>query len=142
VRGIGLESKEVREPSPWEENVLMHVGIPSERWVCATLVVSCRLFTRPYHRHHTNQAPQKAPPHSTHYSAHNLSIKDTFFRLGCLGVHSGAPQRLHRAYWELTALISGLHRNGRSGAAGCTGGRVTSYLPWSLAIQIRCAYLI
>jgi hypothetical protein len=41
VRGIGLQSYEVREPSPWEENVLMHAGIPSERWACATLVVSC-----------------------------------------------------------------------------------------------------
>ena len=41
VRGIGLERKEVREPSPWEEHVLMRVGTHSERWVCATLVVSC-----------------------------------------------------------------------------------------------------
>jgi hypothetical protein len=44
--------------------------------------------------HYTHQAPQKAPPHATHYSAHNLSFQDTFFRLGCLGVHSGAHQRL------------------------------------------------
>jgi hypothetical protein len=62
--------------------VLMHVGTPSERWVCATLVVSCqRWFTRPFHQHHAHQAPQKALPHATHYSAHNLSIQDTFFRL-------------------------------------------------------------
>jgi hypothetical protein len=44
----------------------------------------------------------------------------------------------YRTYWELTALVSGLHRNGWSGAAGCTGGRVTSSLPQYLPFQMRC----
>jgi hypothetical protein len=33
-------------------------------------------------------------PHTLLIIQHNLSIQDTFFRLGCLGVHSGAHQRL------------------------------------------------
>jgi hypothetical protein len=31
-----------------------------------------------------------------------------------------------------------LHRNGWSGATGCTGGRVSSFLPWYLPIHMRC----
>jgi hypothetical protein len=57
-----------------------------------------------------HQAPQKAPPHATHYSAHNLSIQDTYFALVVLvSIREHTSGYHYRTYWELT------------GFRGCTG---------------------
>jgi hypothetical protein len=79
-------------------------------------------------------------PHTLLTIQHTISLFRT--RSFALGVWVSIRERTkgyyHRTYWELTALVSGLHSNGGSGATGCTGGRVTSFLPQYLPIQMRC----
>jgi hypothetical protein len=125
VRGIGLESQEVREPTPEQSRkkrswrLSSFCGRVSRGW-CATLVSCRRWFASPLATHLSGSsrggvwASIRERPSSSH-------------RLTCWGTHRASV-------W----VGRGLHSNGMTAAAGCTGGQDPSARPRYRGSHMRC----